>query len=50
MFWANDYEPLFNAKQEMLMQVNQLNIVIAARGFFDVDRQFVAAVSHSFVI
>lgn len=45
MFWANDFDSLFNAKQEILMQVNQLNIVIVARGFFDVDRQFIAAVS-----
>lgn len=45
LFWASDYEILFNAKQEILMQLSQLDIVIIARGFFAVDRRFIAAVS-----
>lgn len=45
MFWSNEYDTLFNAKQEILMQLNELNIAIAARGFFDVDRQLIAGVS-----
>lgn len=45
MFWTNDYDLVFNAKQEILMQIKQLDIVIVARGFFEVDRKFVCGVS-----
>lgn len=45
MFWTNNYDSVYNAKQEILMQVKQLDIVIVARGFFEVDRKFISAVS-----
>lgn len=36
---------LHNAKEELLMQVSNFDIVIDARGFFNINRQFIASVS-----
>lgn len=50
-FWAGDNEKLHFAKQELLSQINNLDISISGKGFFVIDRQFLAGVSHkSFVI
>lgn len=35
---------LNGAKQEILMQLSKFNIVVEAKGFFVIDRQFIAAV------
>lgn len=43
-----DNNRLHNAKEEILTQITKLNIVINAKGFFEVDRQFMAAVGSKF--
>lgn len=50
-FWAGDNEKLHFAKQELLSQINNLDISISGKGFFVIDRQFLAGVSirwHAF--
>lgn len=43
-FWAGDNEKLHFAKQELLSQINNLDISISGKGFFTIDRQFLAGV------
>lgn len=43
-FWAGDNEKLHFAKQELLSQINHLDISISGKGFFIIDRQFLAGV------
>lgn len=44
-FWAGDNEKLHFAKQELLSQINNLDISISGKGFFVINRQFLAGVS-----
>lgn len=44
IFCAIDDDDLHNAKQEILAQLSKFDITITARGFFDIDRRFIAAV------
>lgn len=39
-----DVNKLHNAKHEILNQINEFDIKIDAKGFFEVDRRFVATV------
>lgn len=43
-FWAGDNEKLHFAKQELLSQINNLDISISGKGFFIINRQFLAGV------
>lgn len=47
-FWAGDNDKLHYAKQELLSQINNLDISISGKGFFIVNRQFLAGVSVYF--
>ncbi|XP_031626147.1 uncharacterized protein LOC116342606 [Contarinia nasturtii] len=44
-FWAGDNEKLHFAKQELLSQINNLDISISGKGFFIIDRQFLAGMA-----
>lgn len=44
-FWAGDNEKLHFAKQELLSQINNLDISISGKGFFIINRQFLAGAS-----
>lgn len=44
-FWAGDNEKLHLAKHELLSQINNLDLSISGKGFFTIDRQFLAGVS-----
>lgn len=44
VFWTSDNEKLYNAKQELISLVNRFPIHITAKGFFNLDRRFLAAV------
>lgn len=44
VFWTSDNEKLYHAKQELVSLVNRFPIHITAKGFFIVDRRFLAAV------
>ena len=48
LFWASDDDQLHKAKQEVLKQILQLEILIGAKGFFEIDRKFLAGVSLDF--
>lgn len=43
-FSASFHLGLHNAKQEVFMQLSKLDISVQAKGFFDIDRRFIAAV------
>lgn len=45
LFCVCDVNKLHNAKHEILVQLNKFDIMIDARGFFEVNRRFVAGVS-----
>lgn len=45
VFWAGDQHKLQFAKQDLIAQMNNLNISISGKGFFTLNRQFMAAVS-----
>lgn len=45
-FWAGENDQLHYAKQELLSQINNLDISISGKGFFIINRQFLAGVSH----
>lgn len=44
-FWAGDNQKIRFAKQELLSQINYLDISISGKGFFTIDRKFMAEVS-----
>lgn len=44
VFCAVDDDELHHAKQDILAQLAKFDITINARGFFDIDRRFIAAV------
>lgn len=44
IFCVCDINRLHNAKQEILVQINKFDICIDAKGFFEINRRFVAAV------
>lgn len=44
-FWIKDNDKLHFAKQELILQINNLNISMNAEDFFIIDRQFLANVS-----
>lgn len=46
VFWGGDNAETHNAKQELIEQINKFNICISAKGFFNLDRGFIAAVSN----
>lgn len=45
VFWSGDNDGLHSAKQELIEQMTKFDIVIRAKGFFDLNRQFLASVS-----
>lgn len=47
IFWGGDTDRLHSAKQELIEQLNTFHIFIRAKGFFEVDRQFLASVSNA---
>lgn len=49
LFYAGDDDWLLNLKQEFLTQLVQLSITIDAKGFFQIDRRFLATVSFLFL-
>lgn len=44
VFWTSANEKLYHAKQELVSLINRFPIQITAKGFFIVDRRFLAAV------
>lgn len=44
LFWPGDNDKLHFAKRELLNQIKNLDISISGKGFFTVDRQFLAGV------
>lgn len=46
-FWGADDDQLRNAKQEMIQQMDKFHISIKAKGFFELDRQFLASVRNA---
>lgn len=45
-FWSGDNDQLHNAKQELIDQMNKFHISFEAKGFFVLDRQFLASVRN----
>lgn len=45
-FWVGENEALHFAKQELMMQIDNLDISINGNDFFTIDRQFLAGVSR----
>lgn len=45
VFWCGDNDELHNAKLELVEQMEKFQIAIKAKGFFDVNREFLATVS-----
>lgn len=45
VFWCGNDDELYNAKHELVEQFNKFHIAIRAKGFFDMNRQFLATVS-----
>ena len=48
VFWTSDNEKLYYSKQELISLISRFPIHITAKGFFIVDRRFLAAVRTSF--
>lgn len=46
-FWARDCEKLYSAKQELISQINNLDISISGKGFFIINKEYIAGVSDS---
>lgn len=46
LFNIHDDDAMYNAKREIFQQVTQFDICIEAKGFFRMDRQFVATVCY----
>lgn len=46
VFWGGDNADTHNAKQELLEQMMNFDIAIKAKGFFGLDRPFLATVSN----
>lgn len=44
VFWTSDNDQLFYAKHELVSLIHRFPINISAKGFFTVDRSFLAAV------
>lgn len=44
VFWAGDDDGLHSAKRELIEQMTKFDIAIKAKGFFDLNRQFLASV------
>lgn len=47
-FWADDNQKLSFAKHELLSQINNLDISISGKGFFIINRSFMAGVSLTY--
>lgn len=45
VFWAGENAETHNAKQELIDQINNFNISIRAKGFFELNRRFLATVN-----
>lgn len=45
-FWTSDCEKLHNAKQELISQINNLDILIEGKGFFIINKEHSAGVSN----
>lgn len=50
VFWPGDNDKLHFAKQELLSQIKNLEISINGKGFFNIDRQFLAGVSFFYFL
>lgn len=47
-FWAGESDKVHYVKQKLLYQINNLDIAISAKGFFIMNRQFLAGVIFRF--
>lgn len=45
-FCASDCEKLHTAKQELILQVNNLDMAISGKGFFIINKEYIAGVSY----
>lgn len=50
VFWCGNDDQLRNAKHELIEQMKKFQIAIRAKGFFDVNRQFLATVSNHLLV
>lgn len=49
-FWTNNDDKLYSAKLALLSQIENLDLSITGKGFFTLNRQFLANVSEIFRI
>lgn len=47
VFWTNENNSLYYAKEALMNQIDRLDIAIRAKGFFSIHRAFLAAVCFS---
>lgn len=47
-FWTGDVAEIHFAKQELLSQLEKFDITIHAKGFYELNRNFLASVSGVF--
>lgn len=45
MFWTNDDEKLHDAKEDLMLQMSNLDISVNGNDYFLINRQFLASVS-----
>lgn len=45
LFWTSEYEKLHSAKRELISQINSLDLSINGKGFFIINKEYIAGVS-----